>query len=94
MSEEKQEARRRIRLNTPGEIRVYIASLIRRVEAEELDLSTARTLQGLAGELLKAYRTDVIEQRIMIIEDMIENGTTGLPFDGADYEEEFLRGIE
>ena len=93
MTQEKK-AVKRIRLCTPGEIRSYLGTLIRRVEADELDLSTARTLQGLAGELLKAYRTDVIEQRIMIIEDMIENGTTGLPFDGADYEEEFLRGIE
>lgn len=93
MTQEKK-AIKRIRLSTPGEIRTYLGTLIRRVEADELDLSTARTLQGLAGELLKAYRTDVIEQRIMIIEDMIENGTTGLPFDGADYEEEFLRGIE
>lgn len=56
---------KRTRLSNPSEIRRYMASLIRRVEAGTLDLATSRALINIASELLKAYRTDVMEQQLI-----------------------------
>ena len=85
-TETKKTPTKRTRLSNPKEIRRYMSSLIRRVEAGTLDLATARTLINIAGELLKAYRTDVLEQQLIDLSRQLESEAEALnDFDDNNY---------
>lgn len=83
---------KRTRLSNPKEIRRYMSSLIRRVEAGTLDLATSRALINIASELLKAYRTDVLEQQLIDLSRQLETETDS--FNDLDDNTFFIKSIK
>ena len=61
----------RIRLANAQEIRKFIAKIIRDVNQDNIPHDKARLLMLLSEALLKAYRLDEVEKRMMELEQTI-----------------------
>lgn len=61
------------RLKTTEDVRRYIADLIRRTEAGQVDAALAGKLGYLSGILLKCIETSDLEQRMTAIEKAMKD---------------------
>lgn len=62
------------RLKTAGDCRRYLASLINRLEADEIDTTKAGKLAYMVNTLTRIIETSDLETRLRRLEEDHENG--------------------
>lgn len=84
----------RLNVSTPKDIRRYIARLMKEAENGEIELNKARLLINSAETLLKAYRMDVLEERLNELSEITREEVLSSIEESSTEENDFLAYIK